>query len=233
MDAVRLKLDKREVTGKAVKRLRQSDIVPAVVHDHGAESLVVQAEYQAMVQAYKQAGKHHPVELTVDGKAHTALIKAATFDPKKNRLSHVVFNAVKQNEKVTAEIPIKPKFAEGNDSTPAERVGLIVLHNMDVVEVEALAKNLPDELYFDAEKLIEVGDHATVGDLLVPDGVEVKADPAQAVSTVYEPSALQAANEDAGGGAKAETEQAPSDESVAEEGSTQQGEDSSGAGNKK
>src|SRR4051812_357782 len=93
MDAVKLELNARTVTGKAVKHLRREGIVPAVVHDHGKDSLVVQGDYQSVYHAYQKAGKHHPVELKVGDKAHVALIKHATFDPKKNSLTHIVFNA--------------------------------------------------------------------------------------------------------------------------------------------
>jgi large subunit ribosomal protein L25 len=139
--------------------------------------------------------------LNAGGHKYTALIKTVDFDPKKHELRHVVFNAVRANEKVTAEIPVHIKYDEGNDSTPAERASLVVLHQLEVVEVEALPKNLPDALYFDGEKLVAVGDHATVADLIVPAGVVVKADPAQPLATVFEPSALQAANDAAGGDA--------------------------------
>ncbi|HKR81583.1 MAG TPA: 50S ribosomal protein L25 [Candidatus Saccharimonadales bacterium] len=229
MDAVKLELDARTVTGKAVKHLRREGIVPAVIHDHGKDSLVVQADYQNIYHAYQKAGKHHPVELKVGDKAHMALIKHATFDPKKNSLTHVVFNAVKRNEKVTAEIPVHARYDEGNESSPAERASLIVLHNLETVEVEAVASQLPDALYFDGEKLVEVGDHATVADLVVPNGVTIKTDPAQALATVYEPSALQAANDAAGGDATEEDqEEVPAEhESTAEEG-TQAPEDQPG-----
>ena len=206
MDALKLELEQRDVTGKAVKHLRRQGIVPAVVHDHGKESLVVQADYQALYHTYQKAGKHHPVELKVGGKTHTALIKHATFDPKKNSLTHIVFNAVKRGEKVTAEIPVRPRYDEGNEASPAERAGLIVLHNLETVEVEAVADKLPDELLFDAEKLVAAGDHATVADLVAPEGVEIKTDPAQSLATVYEPGALQAANEAAGDVAQGESE---------------------------
>ena len=229
MDTIKLNLDKRDITGKAVKRVRREGFVPAVVHDHGKDSLVVQVEYQAMHHAYQKAGKHHPIELKVGDKAHTALIKNVTLDPKKNSLTHVVFNAVKRGEKVTAEIPVHPKYAEDNDSTPAERASLIVLHNLETVEVEAVATALPDALFYDAEKLVEVGDKVTVADLVVPNGVEIKTDPAAAVATVYEPSALQAANDAAGGTADEEDQETvPADhESTAEEG-TQAEEDQPG-----
>jgi large subunit ribosomal protein L25 len=203
-DTINLSVQAREVTGKQVRQLRRADVVPAVIHNHGKESVNVQADYNTIMKAYRAAGKHHPVELSADGKKYLAIIKTATFEPKKNRLSHVVFNAVNANQKVEAEIPVKPQYAEGNESSPAERASLIVLSNLDEVMVEAVPSKLPDVLYYDAEKLVEVGDHVTVADLMVPEGVELKVESDHTIATVYEPSAVAAANDEAGGDAEPE-----------------------------
>lgn len=203
-DSIQLTVQTREIIGKQVRGLRRSDIVPAVIHNHGKESVPVQADYNTIAKTYAQAGRRHPIELTADGKKYLAIIKTATFEPKKNRLSHVVFNAVNANQKVEAAIPVRPKYAEDNESSPAERASLIVLTNLDEVSVEAIPNKLPDALYYDAEKLIAVGDHASVADLVVPEGVEVKTEAEQTIATVYEPSAVAAANDEAGGDAEAE-----------------------------
>lgn len=220
MEDVTLELQKREVTGKAVKRLRQAGLVPAVIHDHGKDSIVVMGDYVTLYKAYQQAGKHHPVSVNAGGKHYMALIKKVEFDPKKHLLRHVVFNAIKANEKVTTGIPVHIKFDEENEASPAERAGLVVLHQLESVEVEALPKDLPDALYFDGEKLVEVGDQATVADLVIPKGVTVKTEETHPLATVFEPSALQAANDAIGdtvaGEAPAEEVTEPSEgESVA------------------
>jgi large subunit ribosomal protein L25 len=230
MEDVVLKLEPREVSGKAVKQLRRQGLVPAVIHDHGKPSVHVMGVYLEMLKAYQSAGKHHPVKLKAGDKHFTALIKSVDVDPKKHALRHVVFNAVKANEKVTAEVPVRIKFDEGNDSSPAERAGLVVLHQLEAVEVEAKPNDLPDVLEFDGEKLAEVGDHATVADLVVPEGVTVKTDPAHPLATVFEPSALQAANEAAAGATEEETgaegeatTEATEDESASEAGEATEG----------
>lgn len=223
MEDIVIELEKREVTGKAVKRLRQEGLVPAVIHDHGKDSIVVTGEYLPMVKAYQKAGKHHPVNLTAGGKKYMAIIKTVDFDPKKHELRHVVFNAIEANEKVTTEIPVHIAYDEGNDASPAERAGLVVLHQLEAVEVEALPKDLPEVLTFNGEKLVEVGDQATVADLKVPAGVTVKTEDNHPLATVFEPSALQAANDAAGG--DAEDTDASKDETEAAEGAEAPAED--------
>jgi large subunit ribosomal protein L25 len=214
-DTISLTLEKREVLGKAVRHLRKSGKVPAVIHDHGKDSIIVQVDTVQMMKVWKEAGKHHPVQLKAGDKDYVALIKTAEFDPRKNLLTHVVFNAVDRNQKVEAEVPVRPRYAEGNESSPAERNSLIVLSQLETVQVKAIATNLPDVFEYDAEKLIEVGDHVTVADLIVPEGVEIETELNQSIATVYEPSALAAANEASAGDAEEATE-AEGDETAAD-----------------
>lgn len=232
MEEILLEVKKREVTGKAVKQLRRDGLVPAVIHDHGKESMHVQGPYLDVLKAFQKAGKHHPVSLKAGEHKFTVLIREVDIDPRKHQLRHVVFNAVKANEKVNAEIPVRIRFEEGNESSPAERAGLIVLHQLEAVEVEALPRDLPEVLEFDGEKLVAVGDSATVADLIVPASVTVKTDPAHPLATVFEPSALQAANDAAGGDAE---EEAPAEEGEGTEGeaSTAEGDTASKPDDKK
>jgi ribosomal protein bL25 (Ctc-form) len=198
-DQVTLTVDLRDMMGKQVKQLRKEGVVPGVIHDHGKDSVHVQAEYQSLYKAYIAAGKHQPVEVTAGDKKYTTIIKSVTFDPKYHALTHVVFGALKANEKVGATIPVHALYNEGNDSSPAERAGFIVLTQLDSVQVKALSKDLPDELTYDAEKLVNVGDQVTIGDLNKLEGVVVELEENHVIATVFEPGALAAANDEAGG----------------------------------
>jgi large subunit ribosomal protein L25 len=218
-----LQLETRSVTGKAVRHLRSAGQIPAVIHDHGKPSLHVQGNSSAMIKVWQQAGKHHPIELKTGDKSFVALIKDAEFDPRKHQLTHVVFNAVDKDQKVDAEIPVRPRYDEGNESSPAERNGLIVLNQLETVQVKAIATKLPDFFEYNAEKLVEIGDHVTVADLIVPEGVEMETEIEHAIATVYEPSALAAANDAAGGDAEEEAE--PEVEGEEGEGEGEEGEE--------
>lgn len=200
---INLTLEKREVVGKAVKHLRKDGQVPAVIHDHGKDSVHVMAAYLPMYKTFQQAGKHHPVNLTVDGKKYMAIIKDVDFEPKKHQLRHVVFNAIRQDQEVEAEIPVE---LEGE--IPAERMGLMVLKNMDHIMVKALPKDLPDVITVNAEGLTEIGDKLTVADLKIPAGVTLMAEEEQPVAVVEESAAVVAA--------RAEEEAAASAEETAE-----------------
>jgi large subunit ribosomal protein L25 len=199
--SINLVLEPRKVIGKQVKQLRKDGVIPAVIHDHGKPSIHVQGDAVAVLKVWRQAGKHHPVEIKSGSDSYLSLIKDVSFDPKKHSINHVVFNAVDRTQKVEAAIPVRPRYEEGNESSPAERAGLIVLAQLETVDVKAIANKLPDFLEYDAEKLIEIGDHVTVEDIVIPEGVEIITEAEHSIATVYEPSALAAANDAAGGDA--------------------------------
>jgi large subunit ribosomal protein L25 len=182
-----VKLQQRAVVGKGLNKLRQDGVVPAVIHNHGAQSIHVMGPEMELVKIYQAAGKHHPLNLEVGDDKYLALIKDAHFDPVRRRLQHIVFQAIKQDEKVEAEVPIR---IEGE--VPAEKVGLMLLHQLDAVEIEALPRDLPDELVVSAEKLVELHDKITVADLHIPSGVTVLTDAEHPIATVAESRAMAA-----------------------------------------
>lgn len=179
-----IKLEQREVLGKGLNALRRGGKVPAVIHNHGQDSVHVMGTEKELVKIYKQAGKHHPLNLEVGSQKFLALIKDAHFNPVKHNLQHVVFQAIRQNEKTEAEIPL---HLEGE--IPAEKAGLMVLTQLDSVIVEALPRNLPDSFTVDATKLVELHDKLTVADIVVPEGVTILTEMDHPIATVVETKA--------------------------------------------
>jgi large subunit ribosomal protein L25 len=181
---IALAVQERAVRGKAVKQLRRDGFIPAVIHDHGKPSRVVMVPYLDIQKAYQEAGKHHPLALDAGDEKFVALIKDVDFDPKKHQMRHVVFNAIKQDEKVETEVPL---VLEGD--IPAEKAGLMIITQLDHVEIEALPRHLIDELKVDATKLVEIGDKIHVSDIVVPEGVTILTEAEHPIATVEEPKA--------------------------------------------
>lgn len=230
-ERITLSIAKRELQGKKVKQLRKLGLVPGVVYGAGMEPAPIQAEARELLRAVNAAGKHSPVMLT-GAKKRIAMIKDVDFDPTKHGVvRHVSFHAVNANEPVEAEVPI---HLTGEGESPAERAGLIVLQSLDKIEIKALPMDLPDRLEVSLAPLTAAGDRLTVKDIVLPTGIEfVEHDDGRSddddeqeekptifdlvIATVYEPSALQAANDATAG--ESETADA---EQVAVEGETEQ-----------
>lgn len=206
MNDLQIKLAEREVHGKQVKRLRNAGFVPGVVYRDKKPPLLTQAPFLDLTKVVQTAGKHTPIHLELDGKSRLAIIKNIDIDPVKHTVRHVVFQTIKQNEAIETEVPI---VLEGAGESPAEKAGLIVLQALEQVAVKALPAQLPEALRIKTSELETTDDKITLADIRLPEGVSF-ADPDQdlslVVANVYEPSALAAANEAAGGEAEAETE---------------------------
>ena len=213
-DKIILTLEERELHGKKVAKLRKEGLVPGVVYGPGIDPISVQVDNNIMVKVYSQAGKHAPVHLTIGNKKRIAMIKDADVDPVKHRLQHVSFHAVNQNDPVEAEIPVRLK---GEGESEAEKAGLIILQNIEHLQVKALPMDLPDMLEIDISGLKEAGERVTVADIVLPSNVELVDHAASQqteddeeshsvtellVASVWEPSALQAANDATGGDAE-------------------------------
>jgi large subunit ribosomal protein L25 len=219
---ISLKLDERTITGKKVATLRKQGIVPSVVYSGDSGAASTQSEFVATKKVVEAAGKHTPVELVVGGKKQLAIIKSVDIDPAKHSLRHISFHAIKQNEKIVTEVPIE---LVGLGESPAEKAGLIVLQALESVEIRALPADLPESLQVSIEGLTTDEDKITIGSITLPKGVEfadIEQDLELVVANVYEPSALQAANDAAGGDADEDTEVAADNGGEAEaEGSAQ------------
>ena len=206
MHEITLKLDARTLTGKKVAKLRKEGMVPSVVYGGKSEPLTTQSLTVETAKVAHAAGKHSPVHLTIEGKKKLAIIKTIDVDPVKHSVRHIAFHTIKQNEKIVTEVPI---VLTGVGESNAEKAGLVVLQAIEKTEVKALPANLPEALEISIANLAATDDKLTMADLTLPEGVEfadAEQDMELVIANVYEPSALQAANEAAAGEATDEAD---------------------------
>lgn len=216
---VALKATKREVIGKKLAKLRAEGDAPAVVHDHGKDSIHITVPQTELRRVYHAAGKHGAIDLTVGEKKYVAMIKDVTYKPATQIITHTVFQAVKANETVKAEVPIKLV-----GEIPAERASLLVLQSLDHLEVEARPADLVDEIEVDATVLEKDGDKIHVSDIKAPNGVEIKTDPDMVIAAVETPRD-QIAEADAAQAELAADAGTPDAEEASEEESTEASEE--------
>lgn len=223
MSNISLKLDARTVHGKKVSELRRQGIVPSVVYGAKNDPISTQSQAVETLKVVQAAGKHTPIDIVVDGKKSLAIIKSIDLDAVKRSLRHIAFHTINKNEKIVTEVPI---HLVGLGESAAERAGLVVLQAIERVEVRALPGDLPEALEISILELATDEDKLTLADITLPEGVEFadhEQDLELVIANVYEPSALQAANDAAGGDAEADDasdvaaengEEAPAQESA-------------------
>jgi len=197
-ETVELKAFPRDVVGKANRRLASQGLLPAVVYGANttATPLSIPRHDAELLMSGEGAGASI-IRLNIEGgKPIDTVVKTVQHEPMKGRLQHIDFLAVSADHEVSTQVPIH--FV--GDSAGV-RSGGVLMHNLQVLHIQALPKDLPDALELDVSGL-EVGDSVTVADLPLSKGVTALDDGSVIVCSVTPPTVAPTAEESA-------TEQAP------------------------
>ncbi len=195
MAEYKLTLEKREVTGKKIKSLRASGLIPSVVYGEKAPVLAA-SEYVATEKVLEKAGYHSPIDLDVAGKKQLAIVKNVQIDPVSRKIVNVEFQAISANEVVEATTPIVIVNFEASDASKIYHFAMT--QAMEEIDVKAKPADLPAELTVDASALKDVDDKITIADIKLPKGVELadkELNSEQVVASLYDPAAEAAERE--------------------------------------
>ena len=221
-----LKVEKRDVSGKEVKKLRREGILPGNVYGADFKSTSVQVPYTDFDPIFKEAGETGLIDLKLGEQTIPVLIHNIHQNFRREVL-HADFFKVNLKEKVKAMIPLE--FI-GESPAVSENIGLLekVMHEL---EIEALPTDLPEHIEVDVSGLAQIDDQIEVSNLKVPSEVTVLSDPGQVVIKVGELVTKEAQEEAeaeaaAAEAAKAETP-AEGEEGAPAEGEATEGNDKS------
>ena len=133
-------------------------------------------------KVWHKAGESSAVELTVDGKKVDVLIQDVQTHPVNDEPIHVDFLAIDMNKKITVNVPLE--FVGVSPAVKSGTGNLVkVMHEM---EVEALPKDLPQNLIVDISSLVDTTSQLTVGDIKLPQGVRATAEATEIVASIIE-----------------------------------------------
>ena len=186
-----IKATLREGTGKGPNRkLRATGRVPAVVYGHNEKTREVSLDaHELKVLFSKISVENTIIRLDIEGEKGEvkALVREVQANPVKGDLYHVDFYQIHANEKVDVEVPVHLV-----GSAPGVKAGGVMDHQIHELPVRCLPGAIPESFEVDVSAL-ELGDSIHVGDLKVPEGVEIEMDDDRTVCSVVVPAALEAA----------------------------------------
>jgi large subunit ribosomal protein L25 len=174
----------RDITGKAVSRLRHDGKLPAVVYGHGEGSANVTVDAHEFEQLRRHTSGNTLIDLSVDGgKARPVLVNGVQVHPVNRRTLHVDLFLVKMTEELTVDVPL---VATG--MPPAvEVLGGTLLHPTESVKVRALPDHLPESITYDVESLVDFDTTLHVRDLTIPGDVTLITDGDEIIAKVQAP----------------------------------------------
>ncbi|MDU5149731.1 50S ribosomal protein L25 [uncultured Anaerococcus sp.] len=185
MAEIVLQAQKREATGKnKVNKLRNEELVPAVIYAKGEENINVQVTSREFEKVLKKAGTSTIITLDFGDEKKDVLIKAYQNHPFKNIFLHVDFQAINQNETIRVQVPV---VLVGRDDIRVEPS--VLVQNIDVVEVECLPRYIPQTADVEVSDL-QIGDNRTVADLDIAkvDDITILLEDDEVICSLQEPS---------------------------------------------
>ncbi len=174
----------REEAGKGLDKLRQDEMVPAVIYGRKITPQNIALSYIDFSKAYKQAGENTIIELAIGKeKAVNVLIHDVQMSPIKNRFIHADFFQVRMDEEIETHVPLV--FI--GESPAVREMGGMLMKSIEELPVKTLPSDLPHSLEVDLSVLKTFEDHITVADIRVSDKVKIDADPNMVIASVLPP----------------------------------------------
>ena len=179
---ITLKLQPRSTLGKKVRSLRRTGIVPVHLYGPGIDPLPLQCQSQELIKALAQAGGNTPVFITVDGEAdeHLAFVREIQWNPVRGDLFHVDFLRAEATQRVSAEVPV---VLSGESPGAREAFGTVVQQLYSLM-IESLPLDMPQVLAVDLSSLTQPDSVVRAGDIPLPSGATLLADPERVVARI-------------------------------------------------
>ncbi|GGN56301.1 50S ribosomal protein L25 [Actinoplanes lobatus] len=199
MSEVKISAEPRTEFGKGgARRTRRAGLVPAVLYGHGEAPQHIALPAREFAAAIRHGGMNQVFTIDIAGNsgATLALPKAIQRDPIKDTYEHVDLLIVKRGEKVQVDIPVH--------LTGEAAKNTLIVNESTTVAVIAEALHLPTELEVSIDGL-EAGSHVTAGDVKLPKGVELAADPELVLAVISAAQTNAEATEESAEGAEGES----------------------------
>jgi large subunit ribosomal protein L25 len=173
MEKVVINATKRDVVGKQVKALRREGKLPAVIYGRHTEPIKINLEAHSASLALAKLTSSSLVTINVDGTEYPTLVREKQRDYIKNRLLHVDFLAVSMTEKLRTNVRVNFIGLSG----AVKDFNAVLVHNLELLEVECLPTDLPERIDVDISVLAKPGEGIRVRDVQVADNVRLLNDP--------------------------------------------------------
>lgn len=208
-NTTKLKIEEREKVSKsAMKQLRRDGFLPCSISRKGEPSVSIAVKKDEFRRAFASIGMSGIYTLQAGRKKpYTAMIREIQYIPGTYDYMHVTFQGISLTEETTADIPV---HITGKDEVIHN--GFEVLQQLEHVHLKGLPSDFPSAIEVDVSAM-EAGQHMTVGDLKLPEGIHSLTEEDRMVLSVSYPKIRK---EDAAEGEADETEASETADAPAE-----------------
>ncbi len=187
MEIRELTVTPREGVGKSVsRRLRRSGKTPGILYGGTSPVNIAVDPREVFRIIHGHEGSTQLLRVTFEGSkdSRMVILRDLQLDPVSENLIHVDLQEVNMDKPIQVTVALH-HVGEAIGVRDTQGILEMVLRE---IQVSCLPGNIPEDIKADVSNLA-IGDVLTVGELVVPEGVRVLTDKAQAVATVAPPAA--------------------------------------------
>jgi large subunit ribosomal protein L25 len=181
----------REGVGKSVaRRLRRSGKTPGILYGGPSPVNIAVDPREVFRIIHGHEGSTQLLRVTFAGSkdSRMVILRDLQLDPVSEDLVHVDLQEVNMDKPIQVTVAL---HHVGEPIGVRDTQGILEMVLREI-QVSCLPANIPEDIKADVSNLA-IGDVLTVGELVVPEGVRVLSDKAQAVATVAPPAAEEVA----------------------------------------
>lgn len=155
----------------ASRRLRRASKVPGIVYGGDAAPVSIEVDHNDLLLKLKKEAFHASIiSLVLDGKKQQVLLRDTQVHAYKPLVLHVDFQRVDATHELHVKVPLH--FINEEIAPGVKLNGGLVNHVMTEVDVQCLAKDLPEFIEVDVAAL-NVGESIHLSQLKLPNGVKL------------------------------------------------------------
>ena len=163
----------------SARRIRLKDQIPAILYHSGLDALSLSVDKKELYKALKTG--QVIFEVKIKDENQFVLVKDVQYHPVNDNIMHVDFQKVKEDEKISLEVPLRIEGeAEG------VKAGGILVQIVSTITVQCKPTTVPEALIIDVTNL-ELNSSLSVKDIELAADVEIMTDEDLAVVSAQEP----------------------------------------------
>jgi large subunit ribosomal protein L25 len=177
-----LKVEKRNVFGKKLKKMRIEGKLPANIFGPGYKSQSISIDTKDFKKVFKTVKETGIVYLKLDSSEIPVLVRGVQKHPVSGDLLHVDLRKIDLKQKIETKVPIE---VLGESPAVTQKGGVLLTH-INEVAIEALPEDIPSKLSIDITGLVDIGNEIKISGLVKSDKYTIKEDENKAVVSVIE-----------------------------------------------
>jgi len=172
-DDIVVKAESRSVFGKgASRRLRNQNLVPAVIYGDSKDPQSIQLKHNEVVKHLEnEAFYSQLLQVSVDGgEPARSILRDVQRHPYKQQILHLDFMRVVAGAELQINVPLS--FLNEDICAGVKQEGGIISHNENEVAIACRPRDIPENIEIDMAEM-KVGDTVHLSDLKMPEGVRL------------------------------------------------------------